>query len=229
MTQARRVEPEWLAVLPPDDPRARRSRRELARVNALMANAGILAGLVRASAGTVPRTLAEIGAGDGWFAVRLARALGKAPEGAAFTLVDRQAVVDPAAARALHALGWEARPVQADALDWLDAEGEIGAIVANLFLHHLEPPALARLLALCARRTGAFAACEPRRSAVAAAGSRLLALVGCGEVTRHDAAVSVRAGFTGRELSSLWPEQAGWILEERARGLFSHAFSARRA
>ena len=225
----RRVEPEWLDVLPPDDPRARRSRRELARVNALMANAGILARLVRTSAGAVPRTIAELGAGDGRFALRLARALGTPPAGAVFTLVDRQAVVDPEAARGLAVLGWDLRPVQADALEWLARPGENDAIVANLFLHHLEAPALARLLELASARTRAFAACEPRRSAMAAAGSRLLALVGCGEVTRHDAAVSVRAGFNDRELSALWPAGSRWIVEEGARGLFSHAFSARRA
>lgn len=226
---ARRVEPEWLDILPPDDPRARRSRRELTRVNALMANAGILARRVRASAGAVPRTIAELGAGDGQFALRLAHALGKPPAGAVFTLVDRQAVLDPAAARGLAKLGWEARPVQCDALEWLARADEVDAIVANLFLHHLEAPVLASLLELASRRTRAFAACEPRRSGIAAAGSRLLVLVGCGEVTRHDAAVSVRAGFRGRELSAQWPANGGWILEERARGLFSHAFSARRA
>jgi hypothetical protein len=40
--------------------------------------------------------------------------------------------------------------------------------------------------------------------------------------------VSVRAGFTGAELGALWPRTTGWNLEERARGLFSHCFVARR-
>lgn len=229
MTSARRVEPEWLDDLPEDDPRARRSRRELARVNALMANARILGRLLRAAAGGVPRSVVELGAGDGRFAVRLARALGAAPPGATFTLVDRQALADPEALRALAALGWDARHERADAFDWLAASGPCEAIAANLFLHHLGPADLRRLLGLAASRTRAFAACEPRRSPLAAMGSRLLGLVGCGEVTRHDARVSVRAGFRGEELSASWPAGGDWILHEGARGLFSHAFCARHA
>jgi hypothetical protein len=38
----------------------------------------------------------------------------------------------------------------------------------------------------------------------------------------------VRAGFTGAELTLLWPGEAGWSTEERARGLFSHEFFAER-
>jgi hypothetical protein len=40
--------------------------------------------------------------------------------------------------------------------------------------------------------------------------------------------VSVRAGFADEELSALWPSIPGWKLQERARGLFSHSFVARR-
>jgi hypothetical protein len=40
--------------------------------------------------------------------------------------------------------------------------------------------------------------------------------------------LSVRAGFSGRELSALWPK-GDWLLEERHAGLFSHLFTARRA
>ena len=226
-TRPRRVEPEWLDVLPADDPRARRSRRELVRVNALMANASIVAARLRAAAGGVPAAIAEVGAGDGRFALRLARALGPAPRDARMTLVDRQDIVEAGTRAGLEALGWRVDVVRADVFDWLGEPraGPADAVVANLFLHHFAHAELERLLALVARRTSLFVACEPRRSAFAAAGARLLGAIGCGEVTRHDAAVSVRAGFAGRELSSLWPE-AGWALEEGARGLFSHRFSA---
>ncbi len=53
---------------------------------------------------------------------------------------------------------------------------------------------------------------------------RLLPLIGCNRVTRHDAAVSVQAGFTGAELTALWP--AGWRITESAAGLFTHSFIA---
>jgi hypothetical protein len=46
-------------------------------------------------------------------------------------------------------------------------------------------------------------------------------------VTRHDAVVSVRAGFRDDELTAIWPRDARWRIEERGRGLFSHAFTAR--
>jgi hypothetical protein len=228
MEMTRRVEREWLDELPADDPRARRSRGDLRRVNGLMANARIVAGdLVRACPRRVT-SLAEIGAGDGAFALRMVARL-PAPEGAArITLVDRQAIVDGPTREALARRGWEARVETADVFDWLAAAPACDAIVANLFLHHFDDATLARLLAGVAARTRCFVACEPRRSTLALTGSRLLGLIGCNDVTRHDAVASVRAGFDGDEISRLWPQGPGWRLEERARGLFSHAFVARR-
>jgi hypothetical protein len=40
--------------------------------------------------------------------------------------------------------------------------------------------------------------------------------------------LSVRAGFSGNELSALWPADGGWQLTERRAGHFSHLFIARR-
>jgi hypothetical protein len=100
--------------------------------------------------------------------------------------------------------------------------------ICNLFLHHFDDAALALLLALAAPCTPLFAACEPRRGALARAGSRFLWAIGCNDVSRHDAVVSVRAGFRGAELSALWPRE-GWTLRERPAGLFTHCFVATRA
>ena len=102
-------------------------------------------------------------------------------------------------------------------------------IVANLFLHHLDAARLEQLMALAARRTRVLIACEPRRSGRALLGSHLLGIVGCNDVSRHDAVVSVRAGFKNQELSGLWPAGDAWTLQEHARGLFSHCFVATRA
>ena len=226
---ARRVEPEWLDELPADDPRARRSRGDLRRVNALMANARIVAGdLVRAGAAPIA-SLAEIGAGDGAFALRMVARLGTPTTCARIMLVDRQPVVAAETRAAFTRQGWEARVETADVFDWLASAPVCDAIVANLFLHHFQDDALSRLLEGVAARTRCFVACEPRRSSLALNGSRLLGLIGCNDVTRHDAVASVRAGFDGDELSRLWPAGAGWKLEERGRGLFSHAFVAHRA
>lgn len=229
MAIERVVEPEWLDELPADDPRARRSRRDLERVNALMANAGIVAAQLKAALPEGFGRVAEIGAGDGGFALRLANASARPPAGATFTLLDRQAIVAPATREALHGRGWAAQAIQADVFEWLrdPATPPFDAIVANLFLHHFAPGPLREMLVLISRKTRCFVACEPHRSAFALLGSRLLGLVGCNDVTRHDAVVSVRAGFRERELTSLWPGD-GWSLEEGARGLFSHCFVARR-
>jgi hypothetical protein len=229
MLEARRVEAEWLDELPPSDPRAQRSRRDLARVNALMANARIVANELRRTAGGIPRSIAEIGAGDGALALHVARRL--SPAGPArITLLDRAAPDGEGALRRFAGLGWTARFVEADVIEWLAGTAPAGfdAIFANLFLHHFESPELAEILRLVAGRAALFVACEPRRSVTASAGSRLLGLVGCNDVTRHDAVVSVRAGFRDGELSALWPDRDRWMLEERAAGLFSHVFTARR-
>lgn len=226
---ARRVEPEWLDSLPPEDARARRSRRDLVRVNALMANAGIVGdALSRALPESDGLRIVEVGAGDGRFAARVVRRLeGRAGE---IVLVDRAPCVDEEAADAMQRSGWEVRSERADAIEFLDhATSSCDAVVANLFLHHLDEAHLRELLQRAARRAPLFVACEPRRSAVALAGSRLLGLIGCNDVTRHDAVASVRAGFSGRELTSLWPADRAWRLEEKARGLFSHAFVASRS
>jgi hypothetical protein len=45
----------------------------------------------------------------------------------------------------------------------------------------------------------------------------------------HEAVVSARAGFRGKELSALWPAADQWELDEQGAGLFSHRFIARRA
>lgn len=225
---ARLVEPEWLDTLPADDARAIRSRRDLARVNALMANAGIVARELRA--GLAPRAarIAEIGSGDGAFALRVARRLRE--HAGSITLLDRASAPGASCLAAFRFAGWTPEPVAADVFDWLrdPATPRYDAIFANLFLHHFERPQLALLLRLAAARTRLFVACEPRRSRTALAGSRLLGLVGCNDVTRHDAVVSVRAGFSGEEISELWSAPGEWHLEEGRRSIFSHGFSAER-
>ncbi len=110
------------------------------------------------------------------------------------------------------------QPTPAPPADWL---------LANLFLHHFPTERLRELLALAAVRTSAFIVCEPRRAPLPLAATRLLGLIGCNAVTRHDARVSVRAGFAGEELSALWPSDGRWELREIAGGLFSHCFVAR--
>jgi Methyltransferase domain len=226
---ARRIEPEWLDALPSDDPRAMRSRRDLRRINALMMNrALVVRELRRVRPRGAQRAIAEIGAGDGTFMLRVAEQLLPDRQAADVVLLDRQSLVLQATNEKFISIGWRPRPVSSDVFAWLDQSSEpaFDVIVANLFLHHFDADRLAELLRLIARRTRVLIACEPRRSGPALLGSYLLGLIGCNDVSRHDAVVSVRAGFNGKELSALWPARSGWLLRERAHGLFSHSFVA---
>ena len=226
----RRVEPELLDELPPGDPQARRSREDLRRLNLLMGHARIVArAFINSNGGDKPKRLVEIGAGDGRFALSLARRLSPRWPNLEVVLVDRQDIVEQQTRRAFGELGWNCDAVQADVFDWLKGSHRWpgDCIVANLFLHHFTDVRLRELLALVAERAKCFVACEPRRYRPVLAASRLLGWIGCSEVTHHDAAVSVRAGFRGKELSGSWPANAGWSFEEGATGLFSHRFVAR--
>ncbi len=66
MSIPRCVEPEWLDKLPPEDPRAIRSRRDLQRVNRWMQQMGIMQrALTGCCEQRAPRALLELGVGDG--------------------------------------------------------------------------------------------------------------------------------------------------------------------
>ena len=225
----RLVVPEILDGLDAGDPRAVRSREDLGRINWLMGQSRIMAGLLDRH---LPRRdrprLVEIGSGDGRAALRLARRLGPRLPGAHLTLLDVAPATRPGVLDGIRAAGWTAEVVTADAFSWLAPPGpRADAVLANLLLHHFEAPALARLLSLVAARAGLIAATEPRRDRLSYAGARLTGLIGANDVTRHDAPASVRAGFAGAEFSALWRAAGGGpVLEERRRLPFTHAFAA---
>jgi hypothetical protein len=226
----RLVEPELLDDLPHDDPRAIGSRGDIARLNRIMGNERILKDLLQQGTGKrVSRRVVELGAGDGTLMLELARQLSGEWKGVELVLVDQKSAVTVETRAGFNALGWGLETAVADVFDWLEkSEAKAEVVVANLFLHHFQEKELARLLALAAARTDLFAVCEPRRGILPLAFSRMVGLVGCNAVTRHDAVASVRAGFAGDELSALWPAKRKWRLQERSAGLFSHAFLAER-
>jgi len=230
----RRLVPELLDELPPDDPRALRSRRDLKLVNGIMGHAALLARALDALVTTSPLRLVELGAGDGTVLLRLAKRRARRWPKVAVTLLDMQPTVTPATLAALRAVGWSVEVVAADALEWLEQQSphdRDAVVLANLFVHHFEGERLARLLAGVAAHARAFVCGEPRRARLALLGSRLLWAIGCNDVTRHDAVVSVHAGFRKRELTAEWLRAAGsgWNVDEWPAGAFSHLFVARRA
>ena len=223
------VEPEWLDELPAEDRRAVSSRGDLVRLNFLMGHAGIMSRLLReAICERRGYHVVELGAGDGSFAWRWIKRLPRTLRPSRVTLVDRVGLVSSRTKEKFADIGCEVGVRQADVFDWLATpEPEpVEVISANLFLHHFDVSDLGRLLNLAAKRCQCFIACEPRRSLTSLVGSQWLGLIGCNGVTRHDAVISVRAGFSGNELSRLWPKEAHWVVGDRKAGLFSHAFVA---
>jgi hypothetical protein len=231
----RLVQPELLDTLPPDDSRAIRSRRDLRRINWWMNNPAIMVRALKNNLTIAPRQITELGAGDGNFLLRVAQKIqvgqasslsSSAPQLA--TLLDLQKNISPETLAAFARFGWRAEAVVADVFDWSPATGADEAVVANLFLHHFEDGRLAELLHKISQNAKLFIAIEPRRSARPFVAGKLLRLIGCNDVTRHDAVISIRAGFDGEEISALWPDKKNWQLTERRAGLFSHLFIARR-
>jgi hypothetical protein len=225
------VQPELLDVLPPTDPRAIRSRRDLCRVNAWMRNHVIFSRAVRNAVGnTPPRHLTELGAGDGQFLLRIARELAPLWPDVNVTLLDQRETIEDSTVAEFGALGWNAQPMIRDVRDWADSDIRASdVVVANLFLHHFSERDLTRILRTAATRSRVFIAVEPRRGAWPLFCSRLLWIIGCNSVTSYDAPVSVHAGFAGQELSALWTgANSDWKLTETSAGPFSHLFVAQR-
>lgn len=211
----RRVQPELLDTLPADDPAALRSRRELRLINAIMGNHRWLAREVRRSIRPGWRVL-ELGAGDGTFGARLvAHGVCEAQQLTGFDLAPR-----PAAWPA------EAAWIQGDALAAALPEAEI--VVANLFLHHFEPAALAQLGARLSAKCRILIASEPaRRRQHLVQGALLSALALLSRVTRHDMRISIRAGFLGDELHRALG-LGGWKCETATTFLGAYRLRAQR-
>jgi hypothetical protein len=228
---ARIVEPELLDVLPPQDKRARRSRHDLRRLNQWMNHPRTMTrALAENLKGSPPCRIAELGAGDGHFLLSVARRLRKQCPGAEAILVDRLDAFDPQIRERFSGLGWRVQPQISEVTEWLrqSPPDSSDAIISNLFLHQFRAEELREMLQLATRATRVFVALEPSRSWLPRFCGYWLWTLGCNSVTRHDANISIRAGFSGRELSALWPDDQKWELTERPVGLFSHLFIARR-
>lgn len=228
MALPRIVEPELADSLPADDLRAIRFRRDLRRLNALVMSDRVMAGaLARACGGTPPRTVADLGTGDGTLMLRVAQRL-RWP-GVSLILVDQQDIVSAETRAGFAALGWTVQVASGDVFDFLDRPGPaFDLITAHAFLHHFADDRLRRLFAAAARRTGLLVASEPRRTPFAREASRVSWLLGFGEVAVRDMVTSVKAGFAGTEMTQCWPASPDWALIERDAGPLMHLFVAKR-
>lgn len=227
----REVKRELLDELPAGDRRAIGSRRDLQKVNAWMGHADImLRALAGAFADRSPRSIVELGAGDGTLLLRLAKSIAPRWKPLRVVLVDRQRLLSPRTKAEFAALSWDVESIEMDVFDWLQRPHpeHSDVTLANLFLHHFAEDDLRRLVWHAAQQTGFFLACEPQRVSFSLCAASLLGFIGCNDVSRHDAKISVRAGFAKNELSALWPPGDGWRLMERQAGLFTHCFVAQR-
>lgn len=227
----RTLHAELVDELPANHPEAMGSRSDLRLLNTLMGHTGILGrSLKSVSRMHTSLRLVEIGAGDGQVLLRVARRLVARWYEVDVVFVDLQDLLRDETKADFAALGWGVRLEKGDIFQWLagTVDERSDAILANLVLHHFSDEQLESLFSLAARKADAFIAVEPQRARFPLFCARWLSLIGCNPVTCHDAPISVRAGFKGSELSSLWPAGENWHLTERRAGLFSHLFIARR-
>ena len=227
----RLVQEEILDHLPGDDPEAVVSRSDLRLLNRIMRHANPMARLIRSEInGRDEISVVDIGCGDGTFSEQWVTRIHEDRVRKSLIFIDRIHCLSSRVGETLQSAGWryEVKIGNAESL-LLEMEPSPDRIViANLFLHHFEEDDLRSLLESVSSRASAFICIEPRRSRFSLGSSRLIGALGCNRVTRHDAVVSVRAGFRGREISLLWPESKDWMTIEKPVGLFSHLFYARK-
>ena len=180
---------EILDYLPSSDARARRARRDLRTINALMGNVRwirrALDRSMKKSALPRPPRLVELGAGDG----RLCRKIVDWFPAARITALD----FAPKPRDLPREIAWW----QGDLLETLPrCEGE--CLFGVMILHHFRDEGLAQL-GESASRYRVLCFCEPWRAQF----PHLLGLLVwplCSEVTRHDLHASIDAGFVPGEL-----------------------------
>lgn len=212
---SRLVQPELLDALPCDHPAALHSRRDLQLINLLMGNHRWLARALQAHVRPSEHTL-ELGAGTGELALRLRR------DGWQVDGLDLCPAPDvwPAAAH------WHRTDLRSfTRYDTYDV------ICANLIFHQFTSSELGLLGTRLQTRARLLIACEPaRRRAAQRLVRRLSPLLGLGHVTRHDAPVSIAAGFLHDELPRLLGLDAtrwAWRCSTTLRGAY-HMIAWRR-
>ncbi len=193
---SRVIVPEILDALPPEDPRAKRSRKDLKFLDWFLANSAWLVEQVerRRRRST---SIAELGAGDGHLTLKLRQKFGQV------TGLD----LAPPPLNLPCGVGW----IQGDFFEsfpMCSADVVVGALI----LHHFDQEALRRLGGLLAtRRLIVFV--EPLRTMTSLwLSTPLLPFVG--SVTRHDMQASIRAGFLPDELAGMLALNEEWTISE---------------
>ncbi len=109
--------PELLDELAADDPRAIRSRRDLVLINTIMRQSAVMAQTLLQC--PPPRSIADLGGGDGRFVLSVARRLAKHWPGVRVLIVDRQDIVRRETRADFETLGWQCETRPGDVFDVL--------------------------------------------------------------------------------------------------------------
>ncbi|HSH08902.1 MAG TPA: hypothetical protein VK995_00845 [Oceanipulchritudo sp.] len=202
------VEPEILDSLSPNDPIALASRRDIWILNHLMGN---FRWMGKALAALPERSsIIELAAGDGAMGLYLLKHK-------IVSLEDRYTGVD-----------FINRPDEwPEQWDWMSSDlmqadlSRYQVLLANLILHQLEDEQL-QAVGDCIRASTIkhVLICEPSRSRLSLFMIPFSRLLRVHPVTLHDARVSIRAGFRGRELAGLLGlDEREWNIHY-SKGLF---------
>lgn len=193
-----------------DDPRAepqlvRATLADIARINALFGGTRAVVDALEPFFRTARGgrwTLVDVGTGQG--DIPRAAAATARRHGLALTLVGIERI--PAAARAARAAGLAT--VLADGSELPVRPRSVDVVIASQVLHHLPREVAVRWIAAfdrLARRAVVLA--DLRRSRLAMAGIWIASLaLGFSRVTRHDAVVSLRRGYTVGEFNEMLRE-----------------------
>jgi hypothetical protein len=213
----RKIEPEILESLPPDNPAAVVGRANLRLINTVMGNHRWIVRQVQQHIRTGWRIL-ELGAGDGMLAQHLLRK-------------------GVCRADAIWGLDLVARPenwpvgshwIQGD-ITVLPKLPEAEILICNLILHHLDEEQLRRFGERLPAAGQVLLANEPARQPIHLFQARLLSLVArLNYVTRHDILVSIKAGFRDRELVRSLDMAGDWCAEIHDTFRGAHRIVARR-
>lgn len=209
------VQPEILDALSHDDPRALANRRDLRRLNAIMGNTRWFKRRIFSQLQPDDVVL-ELGAGEGVLGKRCAA---QRPD------VRRYVAIDHAPAPTDWPPHYEWRRV--DCLSLPDFN-EASVICGNMILHQFDDAALRELGAKVeASAVRMLALVEPARYAMHLWQFRLLHPLLC-EVSKHDGAVSIRAGFRAAELPHLLGLGEQWRIDTQSTWLGAYRLVAKR-
>ena len=214
----RKVIPEILDSLPPEDPRAIRSRRDLRWINSIMGNYRWIARRVRDTTREANLEWYEAGAGDGHLADFFS------PEERTRLSITGMDLIP-------RSPGWPEQWAwrQGDIFDGLGDEPEAKrGLIANLFLHHFERPDLERLGEVIDRDCVHLVISEPARYAFFHGASHLFDPF-VNSVTRYDMRVSIGAGFRRGELVELLGLEGEWTIHESTTLLGAYRLEAWRS